>query len=180
MSEYELLALKKGGLWYHGSRTNAPSTAVPAFFSDLSGASIYAGHNRKKIATYRVKEKARLFVLSYKNLATMLDDPRLTEEEVLTLDRYLQIQERGPPYIIPIDFLKRENIEGEHKLYLNRRMANLICRLGYDGWIAFPGTLLQRAIDKLHLQETGKIRFYLADYNLELMLCKWNLFLEPV
>jgi hypothetical protein len=129
---------------------------------------------------FKVVEQPKLFCLSYKNLVNLMKDSRLTDEDREALHQYVNVEKGLPPYIIPIGFLKKMNMMGEHKLYLNRRILNLVCRLGFDGWIAMPDTLLQRNMDAKHYQATGEIQYRLNPYNPEIAICKWDRFLEQI
>ena len=160
----------------HEKKRPIPSGAVPVFFADAASAYIYTRGDGSKLSMFRVTNKPKLFVLSYKNLVKMFDDERLDEEEKLSLEAFLK--PGSPPYIIPVDFLKREDAVAEHKLYLNRRILNIVCRLGFDGWIAFPDTLAQRNMDIPYYKVTGKMRFRLNPYNSEIAICHWATFLE--
>lgn len=178
---YKCFTIKVGTKIFRGDheRKVLPSTEVPVFFSDMISATIYTRGDLSKLSGFRVKKQPKLFQLSYENLVKMFDeDDRLTKEEKTALDIYLQVKDDLPPFIVPVFFLKPENAQGEHKLYLNRRILNCVCRLGYDGWIAMPDTLLQRNLDQAYYKETGKTRFRLNVYNPEIALCKWTDFID--
>ena len=181
-SEYSVFTIKLGTQIFRGDeKKTLPSKEVPAFFSDVVSASIYTRGDHNKLSGFIVKKEPMLFQLSYENLINLFDnDERLEKEERLSLDKYLNVSHDSPPYIIPVDFLKKENSEGEHKLYLNRRILNIICRLGYDGWVALPDTLLQRNLDTNHYKKTGIISYKLNIYNPEIAICTWDLFLDPM
>lgn len=158
-----------------------PGSEVPAFFSDMVSAAIYTRGNPANLFAYKVHKSPNLFELSYFNLAKLYEEEeRLTLEERQALDMYLQVADSETPYIVPVAFLKKENLEGEHKLYLNRRIINIVCRLGYDGWIAMPESLLQRNMDTQYYAQTGQVRFKLNLYNPEIALCKWDDFVEKL
>ena len=158
-----------------------PSTAVPAYFADATSAYIYTRGDPDKLSAYKVIKQPKLFVLSYKNILNLSEEEELEPDEKAALDMYFQIDlEKKIPYIVPIGFLKRENAMGEHKLYLNRRILTIVCRLGYDGWIAMPNTLLQRNMDARHYQQTGELRFNYNPYNPEIAICHWQQFLEAI
>ena len=180
---YKTYTIKQGIKLFRGESASnkIPSTEFPAFFSDIISASIYTRGVKENLHIYEVIKQPNLFHLSYENLIDLFDnDKRLTEEERQALDNYVQVSENSPPYIIPVMFLKKENAAGEFPLYLNRRIINLICRLGYDGWVALPETLLQRNLDSAHYRETGIMKYKLNFYNPEIALCKWDKFLKAV
>lgn len=180
---YKTATLIPGTVIFRGDndKKKLPSTEVPAFFADAMSAHIYTRGDKNKLSAFRVKSQPKLFILSYMNLAALFDeDERLTAEEKQALDMYLQTEPGLPPYIVPVGFLKRENAQGEHKLYLARRIINIVCRLGYDGWIAMPDTLIQRNLDTRHAMETGEYRYILNPFNPEIALCKWDTWLDPL
>jgi hypothetical protein len=180
---YNTYTIKTGTQIFRGDHDakKLPSTEVPAFFTDVISATIYTHGDPNKLSGYTVIKQPNLFQLSYQNLITLFDeDKRLTEEERTALNIYVQVSKSSPPYIIPVFFMKPENAQAEHKLYLNRRILNIICRLGYDGWVALPETLLQRNMDTAHYKTTGEIRYKLNPYNPEIAICNWSAFLEPM
>lgn len=180
---YSTYTVREGTQIFRGDHDSKklPSTAVPAYFTDIISATIYTRGDPDKLSGYTVIKQPNLFHLSYQNLITLFDeDKRLTEEERESLNIYLQVSEESPPHIIPVFFMKPENAKGEHKLYLNRRILNIICRLGYDGWVALPETLLQRNMDAAHYKVTGEIRYKLNPYNPEIAICNWTAFLAPM
>ncbi len=122
-------------------------------------------------------------MLSYENLIRLLEeDDRITTNERAQVDMYLQVSEDTPPYVVPTAFFLPDNISTNTRkpLYLNRRILNLVCHLGYDGWVVYPGTLLQRNLDAAYYERTGKFRYKLNPYTAEVALCKWDRFLREV
>ena len=182
-NDYMVVTLMEGLQMFRGDHTGKkiPSGKVPAFFADAMSAYIYTRGDSKKLSAYVVKKQPKLFVLSYKNILKLIDETRLEEEEKAALEQFLQVDaDRKIPFIVPVGFLKKEDAMGEHKLYLNRRILNIVCRLGYDGWIAMPDTLIQRNMDARHYKETGQLRFKLNPYNPEIAICIWATFLDAV
>jgi len=182
-TKYTTYTIKQGTKIFRGESApgKMPSADYPAFFSDLISASIYTRGVKENLHIYEVKGQPNLFQLSYENLIELFDnDKRLTEEERVALDNYVQIKDDLPPFIVPVMFLKKENAKGDFPLYLNRRIINMICRLGYDGWVALPETIIQRNLDSAYYRETGTMKFKLNYYNPEIALCKWDKFLKAV
>jgi hypothetical protein len=181
---YQVTTLMEGLQIFRGDHMGkkVPSGRVPVFFADAMSAYIYTRGDSKKLSAYVVKKQPKLFVLSYKNILKMIEEEtRLEGDEAAALEHFFQIDvDQKIPYIVPVGFLKKENATGEHKLYLNRRILNIVCRLGYDGWIAMPDTLIQRNMDIQYYQETGKMRFRLNPYNPEIAICNWSAILDPI
>ena len=182
-NDYLVVTLLEGLQMFRGDHKGKkiPSGKVPVFFADAMSAYIYTRGDSKKLSAYVVKRAPKLFVLSYKNILKLIDEPRLEEDETAALEQFLQVDvDRKIPFIVPVGFLKKEDATGEHPLYLNRRILNIVCRLGYDGWIAMPDTLVQRNMDTKYYQETGQLRFKLNPYNPEIAICNWATFMDAV
>jgi len=175
---YTVASIQPDTVIYRGDHrgTKIPSGTVPVFFADKQSATIYTRKDPTKLYSYKIIKELRLFVLSFPSILELMEDERLTAEERAALDGYLNISDEGVPYIIPVGFLNKENVGGAHPLYLNRRIVNLICRLGYDGWIVFPDALIQRNMDTKYYMETQKVRYVLNPYNPEIVICKWDEF----
>ena len=183
-NDYMVVTLMEGLQMFRGDHMGKkiPSGKVPVFFADAMSAYIYTRGDSTKLSAYVVTRQPKLFVLSYKNILKLIEEEsRLEEEEKAALEQFFQVDvDRKIPFIVPVGFLKKEDALGEHKLYLNRRILNIVCRLGYDGWIAMPDTLVQRNLDAQHYKATGEVRFKLNSYNPEIAICKWATFLAAV
>jgi hypothetical protein len=180
---YDTLTISAGATIFRGDHTvkKIPSGRYPVFFGDKKSALIYTRGAPEKLSSYVVKSTPNLFHLSYKNLVNLMDDPRLNADESAALDMYLAIgeDEEGEPfpYIIPVAFLKGKENHAAN-LYLNRRILNLVCRLGFDGWIALPDEIIQRNMVGINAA-TKTIQYALNPYNPEIAICNWASFLEP-
>jgi len=182
-NDYLVVTLLEGLQMFRGDHKGKkiPSGKVPVFFADAMSAYIYTRGDSKKLSAYVVKRAPKLFVLSYKNILKLIDETRLEEDETAALEQFLQVDvDQKIPFIVPVGFLKKEDATGEHPLYLNRRILNIVCRLGYDGWIAMPDTLVQRNMDTKYYQETGQLRFKLNPYNPEIAICNWATFMDAM
>jgi hypothetical protein len=169
---------------YRGDHTEkkVPSGRHPVFFGDKQSAMIYTRGASEKLSSYIIVNQPNLFHLSYANLLALSECEELTGDELAALEMYLQIGETSEgesfPYIIPVGYLKgKENMEA--KLYLNRRILNMVCRLGYDGWIALPGEIIQRNLVSFN-KETGEVKYKFNNYNPEVAICHWDQFLTPI
>jgi hypothetical protein len=179
---YTVASIKPDTVIYRGDHrgTKIPTGNVPVFFADKQSATIYTRKDETKMYSYKIIKTPRLFVLSFPSILELAEDERLNAEERAALEAYLNISEDGVPYMIPVGFLNKENAAGEHPLYLNRRIVNIICRLGYDGWVVFPDSLIQRNMDTKYYMETQKVRYVLNPYNPEIVICKWDEFVVPL
>ena len=169
---------------FRGDHTQkkVPSGKHPVFFGDKQSAMIYTRGAPEKLSSYKVVNQPNLFHLSYENLADLFSYEELTADEMAALEMYLQIGETADgtpfPYIVPVGYLKgKENFDA--KLYLNRRILNLVCRLGYDGWIALPDEIIQRNLVSFD-KETGEMTYKFNPFNPEIAICHWDRFLTPI
>jgi len=183
MNEYDLFTIQKGSVIFRGDheQKKTPTGSYPTFFADRTSALIYTRGDPEKLSTYVFKKQPKLFHLSYKNILNLIYDPQLNGDEKAAINQYLQATEDEDgeiiPYIIPIKYLKgEENIKA--KLYLNRRILNLVCRLGFNGWIAMPNELIQRNL--VGFDEKEKPQYRLNPYNPEIAICKWSEFLDSL
>ena len=128
---------------------------VPVFFSDKKYALVYTPDRDPYYLTkFIFKTQPNLFVLSYENLDLLKKDTRLTDEEHAALNLYYT-HNSSIQYIWPVGFLHVEDIKQKHHLYLNRRITNLICRLGFDGWVSKKGTITQKNLNMKYYQSVG-------------------------
>jgi len=180
---YQVVTLMEGLQMFRGDHKGKkiPSGKVPVFFADAMSAYIYTRGDSKKLSAYVIKRAPKLFVLSYKSILKLIEEAHLEDDERAALEQFFQVDlQQKIPFIVPVGFLKKEDAMEEHPLYLNRRILNIVCRLGYDGWIAMPDTLIQRNMDTKYYQETGQLRFKLNPYNPEIAICNWATFMDAV
>lgn len=163
-AKYDIYTIKIGLIIFRGDfeKKTLINKNIPAFFSDIITATIFTRGNSKYLYGFKVKKQPILFHLSYKNLINLKKDKRLREKELEALNKYLQYS-----FINPIDFL---NLEDAPKLYLNRLILNIVCRLGYDGWLVYPESLKQRLYNG--------VNYKYSFYSPEITLCKWSNFLD--
>lgn len=176
------LSLAKDVIIFRGDHTEkkVPSGRYPVFFSDKRSASVYTRGAPEKLSSYKVIKSPKLFHLSYENLIALFSED-LDVDEVAALKMYLNVGETEDgkkfPYIVPVGFLKgKENINA--KLYLNRRILNIVCRLGYDGWIVLPNEIIQRNLTMN--KNTGELNYTFNPYAPEIALCHWAEFLTAL
>jgi len=167
------LILPEGSVIHRADHEGAksPSNEIPAFFGDRKSIKIYARGKpeAEAVSSYSVKRPITLFHMTLNTILDISVHPDLTKGDKEALRAYV-----GEGFVIPIKFLRKENIE--KRLYLNRRIANMICRLGFDGWVVNPYDP-----DK----KQGLVQFIIsrqdiAEYSPEIMLCTWTNFLERI
>jgi len=178
---YDIMTISKGSIIFRGDHLEkkAPSGKHPVFFGDIESAKIYTRGAPEKISAYKIKNHPILFHLSYENIIRLSSDERLGPEDLEALEMYLNFttDEEGNeiPYIVPVEYLKgKANMDA--KLYLNRRILNLVCRMGFSGWIALPDTILQRNL--VRVRNSGEKEYALNPYNPEIALCNCYNFVE--
>lgn len=208
----------------------APSTDVPAFFGNLESIKPYTkwrpgllNRNKKEIkeadmgetlSAYTVTKSPRLFHMSFVSLTNLQDyleylisldiikgkQKEFLQEAIHILSIYIQPFSKDISFVIPFIVFKPPS-------YMNRMIANILCALGYDGWIVKPfvgeeqglkqlsSTLLyntlkeKEKVDKLLDTLTGNAKIGKDDlivlatsiipYTPEIMLCKWDKFMVP-
>lgn len=160
--ELPTLVVPEGSTVYRADATGAqsPSNAVPAFFSNNTSITVYKRGKEENVSKYRTIRDMRLFQMSIQNLKTLYAvHPSLTSEDKEFLKLYLSKQAEGA--VLPIYPTKDR--------YLNRSIANIVCRLGVDGWIVQP---YQAGLSGM--LDYSIVRRNIKPYTPEIMVCKWT------
>jgi hypothetical protein len=196
----------------------SPNSSVPAFFTDKNTVVPYTkpfpgklNLGETTISAYRVKKSARLLHITLNSVGKIFDHPKITEDDIEVLSQWLLVG-KMLPYLYPSGFTEtnlRNYQTGRttFPMYLNRRVAEIICKLGFDGWIVKPFNpekrtgIFQVSVIKVKQLQTllGKkqpellelpidtlIHLFLEDleqqitvpYPPEIMLCKWETIME--
>lgn len=185
----EIATLPAGSTLYRADwrGKNTPSTTVPVFLGDKVTIEPYTvGPNGQRplpredtISSYKTTKDLRLFVMSKPNFEAILegdldDDTRafirrnyllqytLPESSIQTLQKHMAIRISNPVHAIRPDTESMDDPETGYGEYSNRRLARILCDLGFDGWVSFPNTLLEYANRVLHY------------YTSEIVLCRWD------
>ncbi len=168
------------------SGKKTPSTGVPVFFGDKATIEPYTvdryGNRRvpreDTISSYKTNKDLRLFVMTKSNFDTLVDvvpddtgnfvrrnyllSFPLSEESLKTLQKNLAFPITNPVHAIRPD-AETSRVPGtKYVEYSNRRLARILCELGFDGWVSFPNTLLEYAGRSLHY------------YTSEVVICRWE------
>ncbi len=140
--------LPVGAVVYRADHAGAkePSGDVPAFFTNVNSTRAYTRGAKGTKSSYVVKKEARLFHMNLNSLMALARHVASTGGETEVFDRYLAMteDEYGERFFVnPSDFLEtnlKEYQEGKvsHPNYLNRRLAQIVCSLGFDGWVVKP------------------------------------------
>ncbi len=153
-----------------------PSTDVPAFFGNMKSIQVYSRGNPQAFSSYTFHKPCELIQFDYTTLQNLLSHPGLSHDDKESLLQYFN-REEG--YVNPISVTeenKKEflNAKGAKPLkYLNRRVADILCSLGFDGWIVQPYNPGKRQ-GMIQYVPSKKV---LAPYAPEFMLCKWDEYL---
>ena len=172
--QYPIVVLPVGTVLHRADRTGAttPSDAVPAFFGNRKSIEVYAGtKGDEAYSSYKVMKPLHLFEMNFNSLRDLIFHPGMTDEDITLLKSYYRI-EKG--FVLPTIITSKENMKGPHPDYMNRKMARLICRLGFDGWIVMPFNVKKRK---------GLTQFVLSrkeevPYMPEVMVCRWSEHME--
>jgi hypothetical protein len=164
-----------------------PSTNVPAFFGNRESINIYTrGKGNSVVSSYRTKTPLVLFNMNPISLIWLSKIPQLTEDEKNYMKQYF-IREGELAFVIPtIPFpsealqqnykQKKERGEEAYLPYLNRLIAGILCRLGFDGWIVRPYNPEKGD----GLLQYSMVRNEVFPYSPEIMVCNWNTKMEAV
>jgi len=142
------VVLPVGAVVYRADHGGAkePSGDVPAFFTNVNSTRAYTRGAKGTKSSYVVKKEARLFHMNLNSLMALARHVASTGGDTDVFDHYLAMteDEYGERFFVnPSDFLEanlKEYREGKvsHPNYLNRRLAQIVCSLGFDGWVVKP------------------------------------------
>lgn len=220
-SEIPVIHLPVGAKVFRADREGStePSTNVPAFFGNKITIAPYAKPFPGKTAkpesethsAFIVKKSPRLFHMTLNTLIQLggmmerkLDIAESEDEEEFfkyaleTLGLYFNFEAGCVIPSLPIEPSKWSKGDKKFRHYLNRAMAEIVCRLGFDGWMVKPFDpekkqgMLQVSIMKLKeisdktkipipilLEHTVALQGASVEYPPEVMLCNWKEFMEP-
>lgn len=143
----------------------APSEAMPAFFGNATSTRVYGRGNPEAMSSYKIKRDVVLLHMNFTNLLTVAQTLDGEEEELMS--NYLQ-ERNGQWFVVPTIPVGRPDAAG-HIPYLNRKIADIICSMGFDGWVVKPFNKTKRE---------GLLQFSIVHgivpYSPEILLCKWS------
>ena len=201
---YDIVTLPKDSTVYRSDRGGAkdPSEGVPIFFSDRQSISIYGGAEEENVSSYTTSKPLTLFVLSSANIIRITGDKTVAGNvKTFVSTSYLQRADlteqqreklktqgfpgtevpKNVPFVIPAQPIAKV---GQYLVYTNRLFAETVCKLGFDGWIALPKSLIQRNLDTPFYSQNqaqyqtdlaaGTVRYNYNMYTPEIMLCNWK------
>lgn len=177
---FPTVTIPVGTIMYRGDKGGAqlPAAGLPAFFGNKNSVGIYAAKNEKNISKYRVTKTLKLLELNLntvyalqKALIAHMPAGFLTEDEMELVFVWHDIDSGTIRPSIPIG---PKGADG-HIPYLNRFMADLVCRLGFDGWIVFPyNPAKQQGLIQM------SVIHGLVQYSPEIMVCHWTDHMEHI
>ncbi len=187
------------------------SNEFPMFVSDLDSIGIYTRvppgsgpMNPSTLSRYTLTKNPVLFDMSPDNLDRLLADPKVQGESgmedlkqwyFVRADLTKAPKSKYPPTVS--DLVRNGVVKGTEtdipvltpkldEVYLNRLLSNMLCKLGFDGWVVMPGAFLQRFPIREYRElppavyqsdfAKGKLKFFYTPYPPEVMLCKWDSF----
>ncbi len=149
-----------------------PSAEMPAFFGNRQSIAVYARNaGDAAYSSYKVTKPIRLLNWNFNSVRDLMFHHDLQDDEYELLKKYINFDDF---YVNPIQILSRDNITGTHVDYLNKKIARIVCRLGFDGWIVKPFAPEKRE----GLVQWVPSRKARAPYAAEMMICKWSDFME--
>lgn len=208
---YDVVSLPSGSTLYRADSGGAttPSEGVPVFFGDKKSIAPYMRGNPDSVSSYTTTSAKKLFVLSYPNLVAMIRDEEmpdnvkdfLTEFYLLhgdvTPEQWEKLATQGfvpakkeDSFLFLAPSMRLAPLkEGEYPVYANRVFADIVCQIGFEGWIALPGTMIQRNVDLAYYKgnqqqlaaddRMGAIRHTYNVYAPEIVLCDWKAATAP-
>jgi hypothetical protein len=155
--EIDTLVIPEGTILYRADPEGSKKSEgkFPEFVGDKKSASEYAWGDiplSEQLSTYKVLKDLRFIDWNYDNILKIKDHPKLTKKERRVFEYYFnkQTKFKEDKYVSPLGFLNGSFLHGVSKYkteerfnYINRLVINIICKLGYTGWIVKPGSLLQ-------------------------------------
>jgi hypothetical protein len=153
-----------------------PGAEVPAFFTNRGSTGAYTRGKTGTLSSYVVKKEARLFDLNLNSILPLV--PLLDDDEVEVIMHWFNHEDTyvNPSGFTPKNLADYRSGTSKYPNYLNRRMANIICKLGFDGWIVKPFDIKKRTgLEQLSYYVDGKsLKTRIVPYAPEIMLCKWK------
>ena len=185
-SYFPTVTVPVGTVMYRGDKGGAqsPASELPAFFGNRNSVGIYAAKNEKNVSSYRIKKALMLLELNLNSvyalqmalIAHMPPEFLGKDEKKRSLLKQLILMWSDPDSGImkPSVPIGPKRASG-HIPYLNRLMADIVCRLGFDGWIVFPYDPAKRQ----GLTQMSIIHGEVA-YPPEIMVCAWTNHMERI
>jgi len=178
--ELPTIHLPVGSVIYRADHGGAkePSSEVPAFFTNRGSTRAYRRKQAGTLSSYVVTKEARLFDMNLNSLVK-LDEYLTTDKENEIFGNYL-VDVGGhlavnPSYFTPDDLAEYQTKKVAMPNYLNRRMAEIVCRLGFDGWVVKPYDFDRKTgLLQLSLMLLAAGKDPLIEYTPEIMLCNWK------
>lgn len=159
--------LKKSNLYRAGTKImedkREGGLGFPLFFSDKYSISPYANSGRA-VRKYKTTNRLRLMEFTMENLIKLVD--LSVKRGKIAIESFLvktkpEITEYDAIFPTQPDNNYETNNPGVSKefKYMNRTIAQCVCEIGLDGWIAMPGNnVKQQVIDREMLEMLKKIK----------------------
>jgi DNA polymerase III epsilon subunit-like protein len=163
------LILPSGSDLYRHDREGArsPSDQLPAFFGDPITTKPFARNNPAAMSAYKTTRDAVLLNLTLDNLWMVAQSLDGDDEELMA--QYLHQEADGRYVVIPTLPIGYPGPSG-HIPYLNRKIADIVCSLGLDGWVAKRYNREKRE----GLRQMSLLTGAVTEYPPEIMLCRWT------
>lgn len=181
---------------YRADHTGArlASTDEAVFLSDKESIQPYTRGKANTISSYTTTKDVSLLELSFPTLMLMLKDQGISPDiKAFLMEHYIGMAQLTPDQH---ERLKSQGYMGPPKVafvipatplagsYTNRILTDIVCSLGYDGWIVMPSSLVQRNVDMTYYASnmdslpndlrSGSVRYVYNMYVPEVMFCKWD------
>jgi hypothetical protein len=143
-TELPTVVLPVGSVVYRADHAGAkePGADVPAFFSNHESTGTYTHGVKGSRSSYIVKKEARLFHMNLNSLMELANYVGESGGDTTVFVHYISSWEGdlfvNPSGFTPSDMENYKKGAVAHPNYLNRRMAEIVCALGFDGWVVKP------------------------------------------
>ena len=177
------IVLPAGAELYRADHAGAkePGADVPAFFTNRGSTAAYTRGAKGALSQYVVKKEARLFHMTLNSIFRLM--PLLANrDDIEVLMTYFDPEEAvvNPSGFTPKNLATYRANTSKFPNYLNRRMAEIICRLGFDGWVVKPYNEGKRTglAQLSYYKDSDKVKTRIVAYTPEIMLCRWKEILD--
>ncbi len=158
-----------------GKRT--PSEGVPNFFSDKESIRPYmrGKSEAETVTSYKTTKDLTLFVMTAANVTAVAGMDEYAD--FMNNSYIVEVEDEDGNQMIAVEPSTPLKVTKTGKVleYTNRKFAEIVCKLGFEGWIALPDTDLgQLNIDMDYYRETGELAKRVNPYTPEIVLCDWK------
>ncbi|MDD4930653.1 MAG: hypothetical protein PHG66_00670 [Candidatus Colwellbacteria bacterium] len=183
---FDIVTLPEGSRIFRNMRSNLKKK-TPAWFSDPKIAAIYGGLG-PNCHVFEIKKDLQLIdVTISKNIKTIYESDKISgaDKEIISLvtgynstslkqldyGEYPEIfcseynkKDKSKIVFCPVGFFSSK--DKKKNIYINLRLAKIVCKMGYDGWIIPPKAVIDKSTN--------------TNYNHEVLICNPGMKLKHI